>query len=265
MPFVPLPEHLPPIIKTLYRGKGGAMQSPYSGFNASGWPLDGRGWNGDEGPLPTLVAETAASVVVEVGSWKGSSSRTLGRALLKVAASKPDRPKPYMLCVDTWQGAPEFLTVRMTEGDANMDTYDLVTVHGYPHVYYQWLANIVHAGLQEVVFPLPSTSLIASEYIKRRDPDFRADVIYVDGSHEEADVLADVRAWFPFLRDNDKSVLIGDDFGDGWLGVDRAVATLVKTSCLPGTKVHGGEGNVKWWLFRRECPDLAIMPPTTKA
>ena len=47
-----------------------------------------------------------------------------------------------------------------------------------------------------------------------------ADVFYVDGSHEYADVLSDVRDWFPFLR-GDASAMVGDDWG--WPGIVAAV------------------------------------------
>ena len=50
----------------------------------------------------------------------------------------------------------------------------------------------------------------------------------------------------------------GDDY-PGWPGVRAAVATLIKTKCLPGTEVHLLEQ--KWWLYRRECPELAKWIP----
>lgn len=42
-------------------------------------------------------------------------------------------------------------------------------------------ANMVHSDLSRIVYPLPASSLIAAEYLRRADPEFRADVIYVDG------------------------------------------------------------------------------------
>lgn len=117
---------------------------------------------------------------------------------------------------------------------------------------------MVHSDLTSIVYPLPASSLIAAEYIRRADPDFRADVIYIDGSHEEPDVLDDVSAWFPFLREsNPDAVIMGDDY-PGWPGVQGAVGKLVKEKCLPGTEVHL-EGQ-KWWLYRRECPALTVQP-----
>ena len=179
----------------------------------------------------------------------------LARALLNVSSAF-NGPTPQLLCVDTWQGAPEFLSMR-SDPD-----HDLFLVHGYPWVYYQWLANMAHAGLTAVVFPLAAPSRVASEFLARSNgpagtPDaFAADVIYIDGSHEYTDVLGDVRDWFPFLRDG-TSAMVGDDWG--WPGVVGAVNELVETGCAKGTAVHIQGG--KWWLYKSECPQLAISRP----
>ena len=181
---IQLPETLPLVVSSLYRSESGVV-SPYCAFDLAGWPQDLQGWNGEESALPSLVKEVGASVVVEVGSWKGMSSVALGMALQEVAASKGEgAPPPLLLCVDTWQGAPEFLENRLHGVDPDRDMF---TLHGWPHVYYQWLANMKHSGLGKVAFPLPASSLIAAEYIRRADPDFRADVIYIDGRCVEED------------------------------------------------------------------------------
>ena len=180
-PVVPFPESVPDVVKSLYRGVNGIV-SPYSGFDASGWPQDLSGWNGEEASLPELVLQANASVVIEVGSWKGMSSVAIGKALQEVQ-QKGRLPagvaSPLLLCVDTWQGAPEFLENRLYGVDADRD---MLTLHGWPLVFFQWLANMVHAGLTSVVFPLPASSLIAAEFLRRADGGFRADAIYIDGS-----------------------------------------------------------------------------------
>ena len=178
-PVVVFPDSVPQVVRALYRGVNGLV-NPYSGFDAAGWPLDLQGWNGEESTLPQMVWETNASVVIEVGSWKGMSAAALGAALKEVHAAGrlPAGVAPMLLCVDTWQGAPEFLENRLHGVDPDRDMY---TLHGWPLVYFQFLANMVHSGLTGTVFPLPAGSLIAAEYVRRADPEFRADVIYVDG------------------------------------------------------------------------------------
>jgi hypothetical protein len=178
-PAVAFPDSVPLVVRALYRGVNGIV-NPYSGFDAAGWPLDLQGWNGEESTLPQMVWETNASVVIEVGSWKGMSTSALGAALKEVHAAGrlPAGVSPLLLCVDTWQGAPEFLETRLHGVDPERDMY---TLHGWPLVYFQFLANMVHSGLAGTVFPLAAGSLIAAEYVRRTDPEFRADVIYVDG------------------------------------------------------------------------------------
>jgi hypothetical protein len=185
-PVVPLPSSLPLVVQALYRGPGGIV-SPYTGFDASAWPQDMQGWNGEDNALRYLVAAANATAVIEVGAWKGQSSAFIASAMVEAAREREadttyseDAPpvEPFLLSVDTWQGAPEFLANRV--GFHDEDRY-LYTLHGWPLVYFQWLANMAHAGLQRVAFPLPAASLIAVEYLRRADDQFRADVIYVDG------------------------------------------------------------------------------------
>lgn len=136
-PVVEFPASVPQVVRSLYRGVNGIV-SPYSGFDAAGWPYDLQGWNGEESTLPAMVWETNASVVIEVGSWKGMSSAALGGALkeLQIAERLPEGVSPLLLCVDTWQGAPEFLENRLHVVDPDRDMY---TLHGWPLVYFQWL------------------------------------------------------------------------------------------------------------------------------
>jgi hypothetical protein len=254
-PVVPLPAHLHEIVRGLYRSASGAEVSPYSGFNISAWPYDAQGWNGDAPILAAMVHETRANTVIEVGGWKGSSTRSLARALLDVASTHGG-PAPQLLCVDTWQGAPEFLSMR-SDPD-----HDMFMAHGYPHVYFQWLSNMAHAGFTNVAFPLAAPSRVAVEFLVNANGAagaagaFTADVIYIDGSHEYTDVINDVRDWFPFLR-NDASAMIGDDYP--WPGVMAAVNELVETSCVKGTVPKISDG--KWYLLKGECPELAAAHP----
>ena len=83
--------------------------------------------------------------------------------------------------------------------------------HGYPTVYYQFLANVLYAGLQDYIVPLPNTSGIAARFLEKLK--IQADLIYIDGSHDEEDVYADLASYWKLLRPT--GVLIGDDWGAG--------------------------------------------------
>jgi hypothetical protein len=174
--------------------------------NFSPLPPDCRGWNGNHSIFDILVREIKPKVVIEVGSWKGQSSITMGKSLKKVC----DNPKLY--CVDTWLGALEFWTHGCSE-ERNM-----MCRNGYPQVYYQFLSNVVHNNLQDIIFPIPATSSTGAKILKNNT--IKADLIYIDASHEYEDVLNDIKIYSHLI--NPRGVMFGDDYG-AWQGVRRAV------------------------------------------
>ena len=115
--------------------------------------------------------------------------------------------------VDTWLGALEFI-------DSNNGDHNLMKKNGYPQVYYQFLSNVVHNEVQEYINPFPSTSLIAARYFQKND--IKADLIYIDGSHEYEDVIADLKSYWPLV--NNGGIMFGDDYDEKqWPGVVKAV------------------------------------------
>ena len=120
-----------------------------------------------------------------------------------------------ILCVDTWSGAPEFWI-----DHADPDRFlSLKLKNGYPTVYYQFLANICHAGLSDIITPLPLPSTVAAEVLKKKG--IKADMIYIDGSHEYHDVFIDILSWIPLLKKG--GVIFGDDHDEYWPSVVNAV------------------------------------------
>jgi len=121
-----------------------------------------------------------------------------------------------ILCVDTWSGAPEFWT-----DQKDPDRFlSLKLKNGYPTVYYQFLANMCYAGIDDIVTPLPLPSTVAAEVLKRKD--IKADMIYIDGSHEYQDVFMDILTWIPRLKTG--GVIFGDDYSNEfWPSVVSAV------------------------------------------
>ena len=114
---------------------------------------------------------------------------------------------------DTWLGALEF--IGSDKGDHN-----LMKKNGYPQVYYQFLSNVVHNDVQDYIDPFPSTSLIAARYFEKNN--IKADLIYIDGSHDYEDVVADLKSYWPLV--NDGGIMFGDDYNpEQWPGVVKAV------------------------------------------
>jgi len=83
-----------------------------------------------------------------------------------------------VLCIDTWLGSNQVLW-----SDPTLRPLLQLDESGYPGVYRQVLADIVHEGLQDTVFPLPMTSGAAAELLSHCT--VRADLIYIDAAHAE--------------------------------------------------------------------------------
>jgi len=122
--------------------------------------------------------------------------------------------RPTIVCIDTWLGSLEFWTDKKDGRNV-----ELGIVNGYPTVFYKFLANVCSHGLQDQVIPFPQTSSIAARWLTRKQ--VQADLVYVDASHDYEDVLADLVSYYPLVRPG--GILFGDDFGDAWPGVPKAV------------------------------------------
>jgi predicted O-methyltransferase YrrM len=174
--------------------------------------IDLGGWQAHPCLYLKLVEQVRPRLIVEVGVWKGSTTLIFAEALRHYRSVWRGK----VVAVDTWLGALEFW--KKSKHDA---TRDLKFVNGYPSVYYNFLSNVVHQGLQDQVVPFPSPSLMAAQYFRVMKPPVSIDILHLDGSHEYEDVAADLAAWWPVIRKG--GVMIGDDYHRGWPGVIRAV------------------------------------------
>jgi hypothetical protein len=187
-------------------------QDPYAGFDASVLPLDLHGWGSDSPAFRELILRIKPRLIVEVGTWKGASAIHMADIIAESGLSS------QILCVDTWLGALEFWT---DTGDA--DRYRALKLrHGWPQVYYQFLANVCHRGHQPRIIPFPQTSATAALWLRYFG--ITADLIYLDGSHEEDDVYGDCLGYWETLAP--RGVMFGDDWS--WDGVRLAVTRFAK-------------------------------------
>lgn len=173
---------------------------------------DLQGWNGNSKIFQKLIKSKVPKLIIEVGSWKGQSAITMAECIKKNSFDTK------IICVDTWLGALEFW-------DKFKDTpeRDLFLKNGYPQVYYQFLSNVVHRNVEDIITPFPNTSVIASRYFKNNS--IVADMIYIDASHDELDVYFDLKNYYDILSEG--GILFGDDFNN-WKGVSNAVKKFCK-------------------------------------
>ncbi|GAA5483639.1 class I SAM-dependent methyltransferase [Haloferula sargassicola] len=200
---------------------------PYEGFDPTAWPDDASGWGSDSPAFGELIAQVRPRRIIEVGTWKGGSALTMAAGLDEAGI------EAEIICVDTWLGALEM----WEDLDDPTRHGSLHLRHGYPTLYYTFLANIVRAGHTETITPFPVPSITAAQWCSLHG--IKADLIYLDGSHEEEDVYQDLVAWWDLVREG--GVLFGDDWS--WDGVRMAVQRFAGEQRLSITHRHD-----KWEL-----------------
>lgn len=193
-------------------------------------PEDSRGWNGKSDVFKQIIDEVKPSLIVEVGSWKGQSAINMGTHI------KETNLDCKIICIDTWLGAIEFWGHL-----ANTDERNLLLKNGYPQIYYQFLSNVVHHKLEDIISPFPNTSENGFRYLSINH--LKPQVIYIDASHEEEDVYKDVKNYYSILSDG--GIIFGDDYAS-WAGV-RTATNRFKDEM--GLKMDILEGN--FWIIKK--------------
>lgn len=165
------------------------MPEPYCSINDL--PFDPQGWFSNDKQLSECLRNNEIETVIEVGSWLGSSTRFIAELL-------PDHGKVY--AIDTWQGSSEHAD------DPRI-----------PLLYQLFLSNVKHKGLTHKIVPIRMYSLEAAKALN-----IKADLIYIDASHDTQSVIDDINAWFPHLKKN--GIMCGDDWL--WPSVSKAVERI---------------------------------------
>lgn len=187
------------LLDKFHRGK-----SPYDGY-PFGWSGC---WYGDPGAqreiFKTALNMAKPGLVIEVGSFVGESAifmaKHLGATVPSVGASAA------ILCVDTW----------LFGYDHHVGAPEKINMHfGRPDLFYRFMANVIDHGCQDVIVPFATDSLNGARVLKRLG--ITADLIYVDASHEEGDVLRDYEAYWPLLKSG--GVMLVDDLSGHFPGV----------------------------------------------
>lgn len=176
-------------------------------------PIDLHGWNGTNPIFRELIEKIKPTTIIEVGTWKGQSAITMGRIV------KEFNLNTTIHCVDTWLGAVEFWTNLNDTKER-----DLKMFNGYPQIYYQFLSNVVHNNLSNIILPFPNTSENGYRYFKYNK--VSAQLIYIDASHEEDDVYKDLNLYYELLEND--GIIFGDDYQSGWPGVINSVNKFSK-------------------------------------
>ncbi len=192
-------------------------ENPYQNFAHDQYAVDLQGTSLHP-VFRELITNRKPRLIIEAGSWKGDSAIQFASLIRELQFDAA------VLCIDTWLGSVE-------HRDGTVKGWDIrpYLKHGYPQLYFQFLANIVHHGCQDHIVPLPNTTSNAARWLKKHN--ITADLIYVDASHEEDDVYSDLNLFWESL--NPGGVLCGDDWSTYWYGVICAVNRFAKEQGLP--------------------------------
>ncbi|MEX1012311.1 MAG: class I SAM-dependent methyltransferase [Waddliaceae bacterium] len=189
--------------------RAGEVPEPYASI--VDLPFDGHGWFYNKEPLLALIEERRPITIIEVGAWLGLSTRFF--------ASQVEELGGKVYAVDHWLGSNE----RAHLQDPRL-----------PYLYHLFLSNIKHTGFAHVVVPVRMHSLLAAKALN-----VKADLIYIDSSHKTEDVIDDILAWTPHLKEG--GLMCGDDWK--WGSVRKAVVQAAKEL----NQVVHSSGNF-WWF-----------------
>lgn len=130
--------------------------------------------------------------IVEVGSWKGRSTKSLLDTGAKVHA------------VDTWEGSQDQQDLTYTQAKES-------------DIYAEFQKNVGHYDNLKVV---KKDSLSAAKLYS----DKSVDMVFIDANHTYEAVKEDIKAWLPKAR----KLICGHDYTDEWPGVTQAVNEMFK-------------------------------------
>lgn len=150
-------------------------------FTADWFALHARVWD-------SLIDRLMPTKILEIGSYEGRAASYL---IEKCAAAKPIE----IYCVDTWEGSHEHDKKTMPNVEQRFDHNLLVAIKRAAH-------PVLLRKLKKPSIDALAT-LIASDVP-------RFDMIYIDGSHQATDVLADAVLAFRLLRTG--GMMIFDDY-----------------------------------------------------
>lgn len=165
------------------------------------------GWM-DPDEMRWLAEQAAqASTIVEVGCWRGRSTRALA-----------DHTAGTVWCVDPWTGTQGQRQVRQANGEPLL----CVEKPMRRDIYAEFVTNLSDHLASGRVQVLPTRSLVAIEVLRCLAP---FDLVFLDGDHAYASIAPEIQQFRPLVRPG--GILAGHDYGEVWPDVKRAVDRFV--------------------------------------
>ena len=183
------------------------------------------GWGSTHPVFAAAIRALRPSLVIEVGTWKGGSAIHMGQVMRDEGLLGEGEGE--IVCVDTWLGAP----IAWTSEPALKPQLRL---HGgYPQLFYTFARNVVDAGLEGTITPLPASSDGGHAVLKHFGAE--ADLIYIDADHDYGPAKCDFEHYLALL--SPAGMMVGDDFGC-FPGVTRAGQEFAEEQNLHAVKLR---------------------------
>lgn len=188
-------------------------RNPYEGFPRGQW-TGHYNIDGSERPIFTRAIERVhPKLIIEVGTFLGGSAMHMARHL------KARNLDSVILCVDHWCGGVDHW-LRARE--------KLRPHFGRPSLYYYFLNNVIEAGLTDYIVPFSLDSIAAARFLKACQ--VQCQMLYIDGSHEQGDVLRDYEAYWELLAPG--GAMLVDDLTNWFPGVLHDWDVFIKSRNL---------------------------------
>lgn len=194
-----------------------ALDNPFAEFPSAHYPTTLQQSFRESEFMRNILDIVKPRLIIEVGSWKGDSATLMASYL---AEKQIDGA---LICVDTWLGGIEHISCDDPKWGLKQ-----FSKYGYPTLYFNFLANMMHKNVHGLIIPIPNTSLIAGRYLQSKK--ISADLVYLDASHDEDDVYADAQTYWPLLKPG--GVMLGDDWSARWHGVICAASRFAREKNL---------------------------------
>jgi hypothetical protein len=213
----------------------------YDGFPIDDFHLDLNDWHSTHPFFEEYIARNRPKLIVELGTWKGSSAIHMATIVKRLALDCS------IICIDTWLGHwrwwvnKNIASQGSTEGRDNESRTlwkEINPQHGWPMVYNQFVANVMHTDNSGIIIPIPQTTEHGMMMLKHWG--VHPDMIYIDADHRYVSVYRDLNDAFSLLAPG--GVILGDDYSADYPGVIQAVDEFISEKKL---SLHIHEPN-KW-------------------
>lgn len=168
----------------------------YQNFDHTKYVKIINGWNVNPVLYEKYIDKLQPKIILELGSWLGASAISMAKII------KDKKLDTKIICIDTWLGSFEFIGLHDSDSDRA-----LMSIYGYPSIYYQFLANVLYENVEDIIIPLPNTTQLGCQWLTSRN--ITVDMVYIDADNSFESVYSDLHNSWLLL--NNGGVLFGDD------------------------------------------------------